>query len=124
MSSGLKKQCFEKLGCFSAQTFIDEIKELLTSTDKLVDSVQTLLTLKQLLSICPISPDVMNVTFLLFTKESNEGMSFGYNPSEDQLRSSTFSPNRRTALIIHGYTDSYMECVADDCRWMAVKNLN
>ena len=68
------------------------------------------------------SPERMNITFILFTKQLNTTNRFGYNPSIDQLKNSKFSPKRKTVFIIHGFGEYYEECEQGLCKWMAVIN--
>ncbi|CAG2119422.1 unnamed protein product, partial [Medioppia subpectinata] len=119
-----KKQCFEELGCFSSQSFVKEVKQVLTSGDA-VSSIKSATALNQLLSICPIHPATMNATLLLFTPTSTKVQSFAaYKTDMDQFKASAYSSQRPTAFIVHGYTDYYEECDGQGrCAWMAnIKN--
>uniref|UniRef100_A0A8D2J5B9 Triacylglycerol lipase n=1 Tax=Varanus komodoensis TaxID=61221 RepID=A0A8D2J5B9_VARKO len=79
--------CYEKLGCFSDKPPWSGIPG------------------RQLFGL-PNSPENMNISFLLFTRETgNESQKILYD-NTTTIRNSHFSPLRKTRFVIHGYTST------------------
>uniref|UniRef100_A0A8C6X853 Triacylglycerol lipase n=1 Tax=Naja naja TaxID=35670 RepID=A0A8C6X853_NAJNA len=79
--------CYEKIGCFSDKPPWSGIPG------------------RQLFGL-PASPEKMNISFSLFTKETgNLSQRILYNELSS-LQNSSFSPLRKTRFVIHGYTST------------------
>jgi len=100
-TSGQKDQCFQELGCFSAQNFSNSVQQTVNQF-----SLSGLLSINNLLSVCPMSPEAMNITFMLFTKQNpNISQNLTTNSTDNEINSTNFSGNRKTVFIAHGYED-------------------
>ena len=108
--SGAKQTCFKELGCFIKNHYKEHTVNYLSNNTNTAKTIENMSLLRQYLSDCPISPNAMNVSFLLFTKDTkdhNISQIFGFNSSADLLKKSKFSVKRRTVFITHGWTDYY-----------------
>ncbi|XP_074594676.1 pancreatic lipase-related protein 2-like isoform X2 [Brevipalpus obovatus] len=83
-------KCYNPYGCFSNTDFGGIVPDLVHYT--------------------PLSPDVINVTYYLFTKKNpKEPFVFGYKDDVEILRQSNFNPSDRIKVIIHGFRSKYKE---------------
>ncbi|XP_060097544.1 pancreatic lipase-related protein 2-like [Heteronotia binoei] len=87
LGSEANEVCYERLGCFSDEPPWCGIPG------------------RQLLGL-PQSPESMNITFNLFTKESGNTSQKITATNKSTIETSYFSLSRKTAFIIHGYTST------------------
>ncbi|XP_054157498.1 pancreatic lipase-related protein 2-like [Oppia nitens] len=107
-----RQTCFSNLGCFSSYTSNQNNKAWIknnTNTTQQTDDLNRF-SLRQLLINCPISPDDMNVSFILFRNHTNKGIiskNFAFNSPVVDIMKSNLSINQRTVIITHGWFDYY-----------------
>lgn len=86
--------CFPPLGCFKKFDFLDLLNKPIQFT--------------------PQSPQQVNATFLLFTKQNMfKPYPLQFNSTREEYLNSPLDPQRVTILIIHGWTQSF-----DPNAWM------
>ena len=87
------KKCYAKLGCFSLQD---------VHFEDLLDFYE--------LPLLPVSPDILNATFNLFTEDIplDKPIVFQYD-FDSELMKKHYKRNSETIFIIHGFQDMYKE---------------
>nr|XP_056706439.1 pancreatic lipase-related protein 2-like [Euleptes europaea] len=104
---GANEVCYEKIGCFSDKPPWSGIPG------------------RQLLGL-PQSPESINISFSLFTKESGNTSQKISADNTSTIETSYFSPSRKTAFVIHGFSSTgRYGWVVEICLLLAeVENIN
>ncbi|CAG2173289.1 unnamed protein product [Oppiella nova] len=122
----LSEHCFDELGCFESRDFVMEERKYFPHLENTINAMKNdkFKLWNNQMMICPVNPEHSDVEFKLFTPDSNHSVAFTYRPDPKVLKSTSFSPDRKTLFIVHGYVDGYKGC--DDygsCHWMErIKN--
>ncbi len=79
------KRCFGRYGCFSI--------------------AEPFLSLYRPINLFPVSPDVLNVAFLLKTRKNPEQFEKIIQKDDGTIEASNFNPTNELKIIIHGYLE-------------------
>ncbi|CAG2105024.1 unnamed protein product, partial [Medioppia subpectinata] len=119
----LKRHCYKDVGCFQSGAFIRDMGKYVPHARPIINAMKDnkFRVVNNEFMICPVNPEHADVEFIMFTPEAvNNSIKFTYNPSNQSLLGSSFSPDRKTLFLVHGFIDGYKGC--DDygsCHWMS-----